>query len=448
MAPEALARVSTGPAPGLVIAAPRSGSGKTTVALGLMRALAREGRRVQPLKCGPDYIDPGFHAVATGRQGCNVDGWAMRPLVLDGLVDEAGQDADIVVCEALMGLFDGVAMPGATDDGSSGAIAARTGWPVLLVLDISGQSQSAGAVAAGFARFRNDVTIAGVILNKVGSERHHALAAQGIAAAGLPVLGAIPRRGDLRLPERHLGLVQAEEIGGLDGVLESLADLVAGACDLEAIVALARPSRTRASAPGSRLRPPGQRIAIARDAAFSFLYPHLLAAWRGAGAEILPFSPLADEAPDASADVAWLSGGYPELHGGRLAASRTFLEGLRSFAARQPVHGECGGFMVLGTGLVDADGARHAMAGLLDLDTSFATRRMSLGYRRASVLRACPVGYPGEILRGHEFHYATIVRAEGEPLLEASDAGGRSLGPVGLQKGSVTGSFLHVIDRG
>jgi cobyrinic acid a,c-diamide synthase len=438
--------------PGLVVAAPRSGSGKTTVVLGLLRALSRRRVAVQSMKCGPDYIDPGFHAAASGRTGCNLDGWAMRPALLDDLVERASAGSDLIICEALMGLFDGVAAPGATDDGSSAGLAARTGWPVLLVLDISGQSQSAGAVAAGFAGFRRDVHVGGVILNKVASERHLMLAERGVTAAGLPVVGALPRRADLALPERHLGLVQAEEIGGLDAILDSLADFVAEHCDLEAIRALARPASavvaetaTTATA-GGAIAPPGQRIAVARDAAFSFLYPHLLSAWRSAGAEIVPFSPLADEGPDTAADVAWLPGGYPELHAGRLASNAAFLKGLRAFARRRPVHGECGGFMTLGTVLVDASGAPHAMAGLLDLETSFAARRMSLGYRRAVLLEHGLLGRKGGALRGHEFHYATLLRSAGEPLFEGEDANGTSLGPLGLRSGHVSGSFFHVID--
>jgi cobyrinic acid a,c-diamide synthase len=316
---------------------------------------------------------------------------------------------------------------------------------VLLVLDISGQSQSAGAVAAGFARFRPDVHVGGVILNKVASERHRVLAERGVAAAGLPVVGALPRRADLALPERHLGLVQAEEIGELDTVLDKLADFIAEHCDLEAIRALARPAPAAAAHCGG-IAPPGQRIAVARDAAFSFLYPHLLSAWRSAGAEIVPFSPLADEGPDLVADVAWLPGGYPELHAGKLAGNASFLDGLRAFAKRRPVHGECGGFMTLGAVLVDAAGTSHAMVGLLDLETSFSAKRMSLGYRRAVLLADGLLGRKGVSLRGHEFHYATILRAAGEPLFECSDANGAPLGPLGLRSGLVSGSFFHVID--
>jgi cobyrinic acid a,c-diamide synthase len=434
--------------PGLLIAAPRSGSGKTTLVLGLLRALARRGVAVQPMKCGPDYIDPGFHAAAAGRVSFNLDSWAMRPDLLDTLVGTAGKDAEFFVCEALMGLFDGVAQAGASGDGSSSGIAARQGWPVLLVLDISGQSQSAGALAKGFANFRPDVSVAGIVLNKVASPRHEALARKGIEEAGVAVVGALPRRIDLALPERHLGLVQAEETAELDRRLEALADFVEANCDIDAIMALASPTRASATKSDIGLRPPGQRIALARDAAFSFIYPHLLSGWRRQGAEILPFSPLADEGPSDDADVAWLPGGYPELHGAKLATNSRFHYDLRLFAQTRPVHGECGGYMVLGELLTDAEGMQHRMTGLLELQTSFAQRKMNLGYRQAELKQDCILGTRGSSVRGHEFHYSTTIQNGDTPLFEVSDANGASLGALGGRRGLVTGSFFHVIDRG
>ncbi|MBP0581656.1 cobyrinate a,c-diamide synthase [Labrys sp. LIt4] len=453
--------------PGLLIAAPRSGSGKTTLVLGLLRALARGGVAVQPMKCGPDYIDPGFHAAAASRVSYNLDSWAMRPALIDGLTRQAGNDAELFIGEALMGLFDGVISDGASGDGSSSGLAALLGWPVLLVLDISGQSQSAGAVAKGFASFRPDVRVAGVVLNKVASPRHEALARKGIEEAGLPVVGTLPRNADLVLPERHLGLVQADETVELDRRLEALADFVETHCDIGAIRALAEPTRLPTAGrdmgrrpvesteaglrPGepieAGLRPPGQRIALARDAAFSFIYPHLIAGWRRQGAEIIPFSPLADEGPAEDADVAWLPGGYPELHGARLATATRFQKALRLFAQTRPVHGECGGYMVLGRVLIDAEGTAHRMTGLLDLETSFAKRRMNLGYRLAELKQDCPLGARGSRVRGHEFHYSTTLRSDDTPLFEVSDANGTPLGALGGRRGQVTGSFFHVIDK-
>lgn len=438
---------------GLLVAAPRSGSGKTTVTLALLAALARRGTAVRAIKSGPDYIDPAFHAAATGRPGLNLDSWAMPPALLDHLAALAGEGAEIVIGEGAMGLFDGVAV----EKGRTGAgadVAARLGLPVLLVLDVSGQSQTAAAVLRGFIGHDPAVRIAGVVLNKLGSERHERMIREAVAPLGVPVLGTLPRAADIVLPERHLGLVQAGETDDLPSRLAALADLAQAHLDLDGIIAAAAPLQAGTGEgqgdSKAMLPPPGQRIALAQDAAFGFVYAHMLAGWRGQGAEIVPFSPLADEAPDASCDALWLPGGYPELHAGRLAAAERFRAGVHAFAAAgKPVHGECGGYMALGAGLVDAEGARHAMLGLLALETSFAKRRMNLGYRQARLLAPSPLGPEGAMVRGHEFHYATVLdRGSDQPLADLSDAEGRPLGPAGSRRGSVTGSFFHAIARG
>ena len=431
--------------PGLVIAAPASGSGKTTLTLGLLAALRRRGRVVQPYKCGPDYIDPAFHTIAAGRASFNLDSWAQRRDRFDALL-EAGADAELCLAEGVMGLFDGVATSGAWGNGSTADIAAATGWPVVLVLDVAGQAQSAAAVALGFARYRGDVEIAGVILNKVASPRHAALVRDGFARSGIPVFGAIARDETLTMPERHLGLVQAQEYPALAARLTMLADLVERDVDLAALEAAARPTRRLPQTSAPRLVPPGQRIALARDVAFSFIYPHLVAGWRAAGAEIVPFSPLADEPPDPSCDVVWLPGGYPELHAGKLAAASRFADGIRAFAQTRPVHGECGGYMTLGAGLVDAEGARHAMLGLLGLETDFAQRRLHLGYRSATLLASIPGYAAGSVLRGHEFHYASVTAQPDPPLADISDAAGVATAETGGRRGRVTGSFFHMVD--
>jgi cobyrinic acid a,c-diamide synthase len=430
---------------GLVIAAPSSGSGKTTLTLALLAALRRRGRAVQPYKCGPDYIDPAFHAIAARRASYNLDSWAQRPDRFDALLD-FGADADLCLAEGVMGLFDGVATPGAWGNGSTADVAAATGWPVVLVLDVAGQAQSAAAVALGFARYRDDVEIAGVILNKVASPRHTALVRDGFARSGMKVFGAIGRDATLTMAERHLGLVQAQEDPALADRLATLADLVERDVDLAALEAAARPTRRQPQIKNPRLVPPGQRIALARDVAFSFIYPHLLAGWRAAGAEIIPFSPLADQPPDPSCDVTWLPGGYPELHPGKLAAASRFADGIRAFAQTRPVHGECGGYMTLGAGLVDAAGTRHAMLGLLGLETDFARRRLHLGYRRATLLAPIPGYAAGSVLRGHEFHYASVVAQPDPPLADISDAAGVATAETGGRRGRVTGSFFHMVD--
>jgi cobyrinic acid a,c-diamide synthase len=433
------------PAPGLMIAAPRSGSGKTTLTLGLLRAFRRAGVSVGSAKCGPDYIDGAFHRAATGQASVNLDSWAMPPALMAGLAAQVGAGCDLVICEALMGLFDGVPGP-AGRTGSSADVAAALGWPVLLVLDASGQSQSAAAVAKGCATYDPRIRIAGVVLNRLGSPRHARLAGAAIEALGIPVVGAMPRSEAVALPERHLGLVQAGETGDLDRRLDAMADFVSANTNIEAIRALATPGAASALEAGIAVAPPGQRIAVARDEAFSFLYPHLLRGWREQGAEVGFFSPLADEAPDEGADICWLPGGYPELHAGRLAGSSRFLSGLRRFAESRPVHGECGGYMVLGKTLTDAHGTVHPMAALLDVSTSFAKRKLHLGYREARLIdRAC-IGRAGARLRGHEFHYASVLdQGNDSPFALVTDAYGGEPAPTGGRRGLVSGSFFHVI---
>ncbi|MBN2629032.1 MAG: cobyrinate a,c-diamide synthase [Rhodobacteraceae bacterium] len=433
--------------PGLLISAPASGTGKTTVALGLMAAFRAMGLAVQPFKSGPDYIDPAFHAAACGRASVNLDTWAMGR---DRITAQAGTGADLILTEGSMGLFDGVATQGEVGTGASAELAALMGWPVVLVLDVSGQAQTAAAVAQGLARFSPGVTIAGVILNKVGSPRHERLVRAGMEAAGLRVFGALPRKADISLPERHLGLVQAGELPRLDRILAEAAAFVTAHCDLAGLRAAARSAQHGPPAAYSRLPAPAERIALARDAAFSFIYPHLLNEWRAQGATILPFSPLADEGPDPSAGVCWLPGGYPELHAPRLAGCHGFRDAMIRFAQTRAVHGECGGYMVLGQGLVAADGTRHAMLGLLGLETSFAKRRMHLGYRLAHLATEMPGAVAKAALRGHEFHYASITAQPDAPLADVVDAQGETVAETGSWRrhgasGRVSGTFFHLI---
>ena len=438
---------------GLIVAAPKSGSGKTTVTLAILAALRRRGVAVRSAKSGPDYIDPEFHAAATGAPSPNLDSWAMPAALLDSIVAKASSQAELLVVESAMGLFDG--LPETTDlpeamgrRGAPADLAARFGLPVLLVLDVSGQSQSAAAIARGFASHEPGVKIGGVILNRVGSERHGATIAEAMVAIGLPVVGTIPREASIALPERHLGLVQAREHGELPGLIGRLAGLAERYLDLQAILSLAAPINVAAMSTVMALPPPGQRIALGSDAAFSFVYPHVLEGWRGAGAEIVPFSPLADEPPPSDCDACWLPGGYPELHAGLLAAATRFKSGLTAFAQTRTVHGECGGYMVLGLGLEDADGAGHAMTGLLGHATSFARRKLSLGYRQIRLRVDTVLGPAGAMLRGHEFHYATADKPGSDaPLAEVIDGRGQPLGTAGACRGRVSGSFFHAIAR-
>jgi cobyrinic acid a,c-diamide synthase len=429
--------------PGLIIAAPASGSGKTTLTLALLRALRRRGVAVASAKAGPDYIDPGFHSAASGRSCYNLDCWAMRPSTLASIIRRCGEGADLIIAEGVMGLYDGA--PDGT--GATADLAELTGWPVILVVDASGMAASAAAVVHGFASFRPGLRLAGVIFNRIGGPGHAKLLVEACAPLGIPVLGCLPRQEQLALPERHLGLVQAQEHPELEAFFATAADLIARHVALDAFIALARPA-------GSFLQPPqaatmilpalGQRIALAQDRAFAFCYPHVLDAWRNAGGETLPFSPLADEPPDPRADAVYLPGGYPELYAGKLASNQRFITGLTKMAV---VYGECGGYMVLGRGLIDADGERHAMAGLLPVETSFAERQLHLGYRQLEIVADGPLGKAGARLRGHEFHFARLLAGEDEaPLFRASDARGQALGAVGARIGTVMGSFIHLVD--
>jgi cobyrinic acid a,c-diamide synthase len=432
----------------LIIGAPRSGSGKTSVTIGLLRAFARRGVKVRGIKTGPDYIDPGFHEAATHRPGLNLDSWAMAPDLLRHLARGQAEDAELLLIESAMGLFDGIV----SEENRSGAasdLARLFRLPVLLVLDVSGQSQTAGVIAYGFAHYDPTVKIAACVLNRAGSERHKKLCGDAIQAAGIPVVGTVLRDPSLVLPERHLGLVQASEHPEMDAHIERLADAMEASLDLDAIYAAAKPFNIPSGSAEKSLRPPGQRIALAQDAAFTFLYPHLMREWRSAGAEVVPFSPLADEAPAAGCDVCWLPGGYPELHAGRLAAAENFKASLTRFAETKPVHGECGGYMVLGETLEDADGETHAMTGLLSHRTSFAKRRMNLGYRQAEIAENSPLGGKGDTVRGHEFHYASVVSpGTDQPFATIADGGGKPIGPTGGRRGLVSGAFFHAIARG
>lgn len=423
-------------ASGLILAAPASGSGKTTLTLGILRALKRRGILVRGAKSGPDYIDPRFHEAACARPCFNLDAWAMTAARLSALAAGA---PGLLLIEGAMGLFDGAPPAG---KGASADLARLLSLPVVLVVDSAHMAQSIAPIVAGFAAHDRRVRIGGVILNKVGSARHERMLRAALAPLGLPVLGAVTRQKGLTHPARHLGLVPAGEHPDLDAFLDHVADIVEKTIDLNLLQSLATPLPAPRPSTGHtpRLTPPGQRIAIAQDAAFSFAYPHILADWRSAGAEICFFSPLADQSPAPEADFIFLPGGYPELHGARLAKAGNFRAAMR--AATCPIYGECGGYMVLGQSLTDANGTEHEMLGLLGLHSSFAQRRLHLGYRR---LEAQAGPFAGR-WNGHEFHYASTLKAEGTALFDASDAEGKALAPMGLIAGNVSGSFAHIID--
>jgi len=427
-------------APGLVIAAPSSGAGKTLLTLGLLRAFSRAGRKAASAKAGPDYIDPRFHEAASGRVCFNLDGWAMRMPLVQALAAHAAHDSDIVLIEGVMGLFDG----SASGQGSTADLAITLGLPVLLVVDAQAQAQSAAALVKGFAGFQEGCHVAGVIFNRVGSVQHEVILRRAMEPLNIPVLGVLQTDESIVMPSRHLGLVQAREHKTLDMLFDRAAELVEKSIDLDDVVALAREisvvDKTRISLP-----PLGQCIAVASDEAFAFSYPHLLEGWQSAGAQVVPFSPLADEGPDKTAGAIYLPGGYPELHASRLSGNTGFFDGLRQAASRGIlIYGECGGFMALGEYLIDAEGLRHKMAGLLPLGTSFAEPGLHLGYRRLVHDNALP--WP-QHLRGHEFHYSTLHwQGEADTLFVGQDSRGEELGATGLRRGTVMGSYAHIVD--
>lgn len=419
---------------GLLIAAPNSGAGKTTVTLGILRALSRQGHNIASAKSGPDFIDPQFHHAATGKPCETLDAWAMPANQLQSLATSS--NADLLIVEGAMGLFDGAASSGS---GSSADLAESLNIPVLLVIDCARMSQSVAALVSGFVHHRKSLSIAALILNNVGSERHETMLREALAPLEIPILGALPRNPNLKHPSRHLGLMQAEERDDLEQFLDLVGDEIVTHIDLSKLTDIAQ------ALPNANdyitIPPLGQRIAIARDQAFRFAYPHLLRDWRNRKAALSFFSPLANEAPNPDSDAVYIPGGYPELHAATLAKADTFKSGLRRLSKSAQIYGECGGYMVLGEGLTDAKGVRHEMCGLLQLETSFETPKRHLGYRQIK-------GGHGPLkgrFKAHEFHYSSALCEEGTALYETWDAQGNELGSAGLIHGNVSGSYMHLI---
>ena len=410
-----------------IIAAPASGSGKTTITLGLLRAISQT-TPIRAAKSGPDYIDPRFHEAACGQTCISLDAWAMTA---DRIKSLASGDTPLII-EGAMGLFDGAPPSG---KGATSDLARILNLPVVLVIDAGKMAGSIAPLVNGFTNHDPNVQVAGVILNNVGSVRHDTMLRQ--ALCNTTIFGSVPRTTTLQTPSRHLGLVQAQERHDLESYLNTAATLMHDNIDIAALMAL---KGNLPNAPHKRMPPPAQRIAVAQDAAFAFSYPHMLHDWQAAGATITTFSPLEnDPAPDA--DLIYLPGGYPELHAGKLASNATFLTSLRKTKAQ--IYGECGGYMTLGEVLTDADGICHQMAGLLPLHTSFASRKLHLGYRH---LHATTGPFTGQ-WTGHEFHYATTTHVRGKPLFQAQDATGADLSAMGLVSENVSGSFAHIIDK-
>ncbi len=436
--------------PRLVVAGTASGVGKTMLTAGLIGALRRRGLVVQPFKCGPDYIDPGYHSRAAGRACRNLNSWMLGDAQVQAGFARACRGADIAVIEGVMGLFDGAAYD--DDRASAAQIARLLGAPVLLVLDISGAARSAAATALGFCRFDPALAPAGFALNFAGSERHATGCAGEITrATGLPVLGWLPRDAGLRVPERHLGLLPAAESTTMDAVLDAACVAVSARFDIDALLRLAGGAAGFSPSPLEVLpvaAAPGPLLAVARDEAFSFTYPDNLDLIEAAGARLAFFSPVAGERLPAGAAGVYLGGGFPELHAARLAANTALWQDLRDLHARgAPVLAECGGFMVLTEALVDAGGVGHNMAGLIPGTARMTPKLAGLGYRHATALRANLLAEAGETLRGHEFHYSIWDVADTSRSAAWHVRGTRAGGPetaIGHAERGLLASYLHI----
>jgi cobyrinic acid a,c-diamide synthase len=437
--------------PRLVVAAPTSGAGKTTFTTGLLAALARAGHTVAGAKVGPDFIDPGYHGLATGRPGRNLDAWISGPAAIAPLAARAADGADVLVVEGVMGLFDGASWVPPEHRAAAAALDARLGFastahvaalldaPVLLVLDATATSGSVAPVVHGFATWAPGVRLGGVVLNRVGSDTHEAMLRAALAPTGVPVLGAVRRDPAMAWPDRHLGLVPvAERLAEAAATIDRLAARVAEGCDVSAIMQLARSAPAVRSVPPPPLpeRPARQpvRVAVAAGPAFSFTYPDNVEQLAAAGAELVPFDPLVDPALPAGVHGLLAGGGFPEVHADALADNGPLLADVRRRVAGGLVTwAECGGLLWLATAL---DG--RAMVGALPT-TATMTSRLHLGYRRAEAVVGNPVLAAGSSLRGHVFHYTTTEPAgDGLRLHRAGDAQ-----PEGFAGPSILASYVH-----
>jgi cobyrinic acid a,c-diamide synthase len=428
----------------VLVCAGAGGVGKTTVAVGLIAALRRRGLAVQPFKVGPDYIDTSYHTRVAGRASRNLDLWLLSPSVVRTLYARSISQADVAVVEGVMGLFDG--RLGGEGLASSAHLARELSLPVVLVIDASKLSWSAGALVLGYRSFEPDLKLIGVILNRVGGPRHAAeLMASIEGRAGLPVLGWLPHDQALRVPERYLGLVPTTEGAVAESYFEAAERAISQAIDLDRLLGLARaipPTReVQALFPPSGHAQPKTAIAVAQDQAFSFYYQDsldLLAAW---GAELVPFSPLEDEALPSGASGVYLGGGFPELFASQLSANAPLLASLRQARAHDlPIYAECGGLMLLGRSLVDAKGQRYPMAGVVPLDSTLAGQRLTIGYRQAQARQTSLLLEAGETVRAHEFHWSSL---EGQqPELQA--AYGVDGHAEGFAQGNTLASYLHL----
>ena len=395
---------------GLVVAGTQSGVGKTTVTLGLIAALCRRGLKIQPFKVGPDFIDPGHHTRAAGRVSRNLDGWMLSKEANLALFRRHAGAADLAMVEGVMGLFDG--FDGLSEAGSTAQMAKWLSLPVLLVVDARSMARSAAALVHGFKTFDPDVSLAGVVFNRIGGPGHLQYLEQALGQLpGVRCFGGIPRDQELAIPERHLGLVTADDQPLADEYLERLAGLMEMSLDLDGLLHSLTPMAIPPAPPEKNDRPT-VRLGVARDRAFCFYYPENLELLAHAGAELVPFSPLADRDLPENLDGLYLGGGYPELYAGELTGNEPLKRSLRAQAeAGLPIYAECGGLMYLSEAIQDLQGQAYPMAGLLPLQVRMLPRLRTLGYREITLTAACLLGPAGTRARGHEFHYSEITAA-------------------------------------
>ncbi len=430
----------------VVIAGTQSGVGKTTVATGIMAALTRRGHRVQPFKVGPDYIDPSYHGGATGRPSRNLDSWLLKPAAITELFHRAMAGNDLAVVEGVMGLYDGSG--GDTEDGSTAHLAKLLNLPVVLVVDAYAATRSVGATVLGFKAFDPDLNLSGVILNGIAGDFHLDLVRPSLERAGVPLLGHLPKRQDLALPERHLGLIPTAEGRLADEFYQRLASQIEDTVDLDALQLVAKQADPPpAQSPGlfpEETVPATTAIAVAMDPAFNFYYPDSLDLLRAWGAEIVPFSPLADRGLPAGVSGIYLGGGFPEFYARELSENRSMLCSLQDAASSgMPIYAECGGLMYLGRTLEDQAGDTYPMAGILPAASSIKDTRLTLGYRTVRALKDTPLMPQDATVRGHEFHLSTLtgVPPRGTAAYQVLDQDGRL---EGFHLGNVVASYIHL----
>jgi cobyrinic acid a,c-diamide synthase len=428
--------------PRLVIAAPASGCGKTTVACGLMAALRARGLPVSGHKVGPDYIDPGYHALATGRPPRNLDPFLCGEDLIAPLFLHGAAGAEIAVVEGVMGMFDGVdpALGLEPDHGSTAHVARLLAAPVVLVIDAARAGRSVAALASGFAAFDPRTPVAGVIVNRVASDRHERLLRDALAAIEMPVYGAIRRTEGIVTPSRHLGLIPAAEREQAAGqAMQAMGDLITAHCDLTALLRLASRAPELTAPPWSPPEPPETRtppptIAVAAGAAFTFGYTEQAELLQAAGAQVAPFDPLNDEDLPAGTDGLILGGGFPEVHAAGLAANERLRAQVTALAGRgAPVAAECAGLLYLARTLDD-----RPMCGVLDIEAAM-TPKLTLGYRRAVAAADSVLAQAGDVVHGHEFHRTAVSPPGGAAAAWRYHCGQLE----GHVAGNVVASYLH-----